>query len=214
MSINKVTLPDGTTHNLVPGAGDIVVKSKLYFEAVNEDNVTYKKLVAEYVAPDPEDIDTAGTLTVYDLNGNTMFTMDMNNHRFDFLSVVNMLTAGTLKTTDVVKPSGSTWDGTNTSLATAISSLNSTLSNLSKLLVGILNNDGSITLSPKGGSHLLIISRANNSVYCGLVFDYWGTDIKVAFGTLPSNLMVGKNASSNNVSITNHLGFAVAYTLV
>ena len=97
MSINKVTLPNGTTHNLVPGAGDIVVKSKLYFEAVNEDNVTYKKLVAEYVAPEPEDIDTAGTLTVYSLNGNAIFTMDMNGHRFNFLDVVNMLTAGTLR---------------------------------------------------------------------------------------------------------------------
>lgn len=92
--------------------------------------------------------------------------------------------------------------------------LNSSLNNLSKLLVGTIDNNGSITLSPKGGSHLLIISRANNNVYCGLVFDYWGTDIKTAFGTLPSNLLVAKNASTNNVSITNHLGFAVAYTLV
>lgn len=95
--INKVKLPNGTTYDIVPSASDITVKSKLYFEAVNEDNVTYKKLVAEYVPPDPEDIDTAGTLTVYNLDGNTMFTMDMNGNRFDLLRVVNTLIAGTLR---------------------------------------------------------------------------------------------------------------------
>lgn len=99
-------------------------------------------------------------------------------------------------------------------LNSSLETTNTNLNNLSKLFVGSLNDNGSITLEPKGGSHLLILSRANNNVYCGLVFDYWGADIKVAFGTLPSNLMVGKNASTNNVSITNHLGFTVAYTLV
>lgn len=125
--INKVKLPNGTTYDIVPSASDITIKSKLYFEAVSEDNVTYKKLVAEYVAPDPEDIDATGTLTVYDLDGNAMFTMDTSGNRFNLLRVVNTLIAGTLITSDVVKPSGSTWDGTNTSLTTAISLLNSTL---------------------------------------------------------------------------------------
>lgn len=94
--INKVKLPNGTTYDIVPSASDITVKSKLYFEAVSEDNVTYKKLVAEYVAPDPEDIDTTGTLIVYDLNGNTMFTMDMDSNRFNLLNVLHTLSAGTL----------------------------------------------------------------------------------------------------------------------
>ena len=76
-------------------------------------------------------LDTGGTDTTtkgdyIEIAGNGARDSERSNARtLDWSG--NEVLAGTLTTTDVNKPTGSTWDGTNTSLATAITSLNSTL---------------------------------------------------------------------------------------